>query len=1751
MAGDARSIGVAPRVLAIALLGTFSAAQTIQDFDGSGTPYVPAQCASPPNSPPAVTPGGPSGNFLRLATHPAPNSNTISFNRTNPGFFPLIVADFDFRIIPVNGRADGLGFALLNTAAYGATGPVCTTLNPFVPEEPNFAGSVGIGFDIYHSIHPGTSGADFNNNHISLHFDGVEQSEFDAPPTVNLASGQWIHAQIILRQRVPPARPDVTIILTPRGGQAVIVADQFPLPTFVPYEARALLGARSGGQSAHHDIDNVRVQFVADSAASILSFAAHGRTRETGPGAQVMVNRIGNAAASLQVQYTTMNGTAVAGQDYAATSGTLNFGQNETSKSFSVGVLDDAIDEGEEFFLVELSNPSAGTVVAGPSANVVSIVDDERARLIGSWSPVLSTEIVAIHLHHLPDGTVMFWGGDNGEAGGVGHSFQPPRIWNPATGSITTVPAPHHLFCSGHSFLGDGRLLVAGGHETLTPPGPIRRGLPMAAIYDPVTRLWGSVPDMREGRWYPTNTTLANGDVLAVSGEIWGPGPNDNPPAVVNNIPEVWNRVTNTWRNLNNALFANRQYSWPLYPRNFLAPNGRVLNAGPNTDAQYIDTSGQLQNAVIAHSSRYRDEGGAVLYDDGKILLTGGSVSLADPPTDTAEVINLNDANPRWDPLPSRMAFPRKYAGATILADGTVLVTGGTRSAGFNVDAGGAVLEAESWDPITRNWSTLAPMEVKRIYHSAAILLRDGTVFVAGGGQPHPEHSIDNRNAQIFSPPYLFKGARPIVTSAPAHVHYGQVFSVATPDAANITAVNWIRLGSVTHVFDQNQRINRLPFSRTAGALSVTAPTNPNLAPPGHYMMFLIGANGVPSEAPIVQLNQIGITKTHLGNFTQGQSGATYTVRVTNTSGALTVGAVTVNDTLPVGLTLVSMAGTGWSCTGNTCSRSDTLGTGASFPPITVTVNVAPNAPAQVTNIVTVSGGGAARAEARDVTLIQPTCSYSINPTSQSFPSAGGSGSISVTAPAGCSWTAGPNAGWIGITSGASGSGPGTVNYSVAANASASSRSGNIRIGTEDFTALQSGTSTPPPSGALIFKEDFEVSSDYSYVGPGPNVLVPEGLYTIDTNPNRSHTAFASFGDHTTGSGRMLIANGRAVVNSVWSRRISGLTTGRQYRLRLFGASAFPAAPARLEFRINGAAVANQQLPATTGIWTGLSVLFNAGASEVTVAVVDLTTAAGGNDFVVDDIEVIDTTSGATLLKEDFEVSSDYTYVGPGPNVLFPEGTYTIDPNPRSNHSSFDSFGDHTTGSGRMLIANGRSVVNSVWSRTISGLVLGRVYSLRLSASSAVPFGPAQLQFRVGGIPLAPTLTLPLSPGSWSTLSASFAATGASAVVSVVDLSTAASGNDFVIDDIELHGDAVLPPPDPPTPGTVVFKEDFEVSSDYSYVAPSGPTVLYPEGTYTIASNPQSVHNLFCSFGDRTTGGGNMLIANGRSVVNSVWSRTVSGLTAGSQYRLSLYAASAYPAAPAQLQFMVAGTALAPTLTAPNYGGSCPAPGTPIGTIWQQLQVTFTASTAQVSIDLRDLTTAAGGNDFAVDDIQLVAVSNGALVFKEDFEVRSDYSYVAPSSDQALYPEGSYTIAPNPRSVHNLFCSFGDHTTGSGRMLIANGRSVVNSVWSRTVSGLTSGRQYRLSLYAASAYPAAAAQLQFMVAGTALTPTLTAPSYGGSCPAAGTPSSTIWQRLEVTFTTDAPQASLDLRDLSTAAGGNDFAIDDIELVLLP
>jgi hypothetical protein len=397
---------------------------------------------------------------------------------------------------------------------------------------------------------------------------------------------------------------------------------------------------------------------------------------------------------------------------------------------------------------------------------------------------------------------------------------------------------------------------------------------------------------MAEPRWYPTVTQLADGRVLAFAGDrITQDRPGQLPPltdASVNSLPELYDPRTNTWTSLPSG-----QLTSPLYPYLFVLSDGRILNVGPDLTTRVL-TPGPWTWSTVATSPF--DGHSAVMYRPNKIMKSG---AWADPDFKDAAaydahartaVIDMNAATPVWRET-AAMAHARSYHNLTLLPDGTVLASGGgSRSDG--VDAANAVLPAEIWNPDTETWTTVDSLTNGRLYHSAALLLPDGRVLMAGGGALPGSMAINQKNAEIYSPPYLFKGARPTITAAPATMQYGTTFDVTTPNAAEIAHVSLIRSPSVTHSIDMNQRFQYLTFTQAAGKVTVNAPADSNLAPPGDYMLFLVDTNGVPSVASFVRAESPPDTTAPTVSITAPAAAATV-------SGTVTVDATAAdNDSL-------------------------------------------------------------------------------------------------------------------------------------------------------------------------------------------------------------------------------------------------------------------------------------------------------------------------------------------------------------------------------------------------------------------------------------------------------------------------------------------------------------------------------------------------------------------------------------------------------------------------------------------------------------------------------------------------------------------------------------------------------------------------------------------------------------------------------------------------------------------------------------
>jgi hypothetical protein len=489
----------------------------------------------------------------------------------------------------------------------------------------------------------------------------------------------------------------------------------------------------------------------------------------------------------------------------------------------------------------------------GAKAAAAAVADAPQD--VGEWGPVVDWPVIGVHVALLPNGKVLAYDsiGDHATETYPVQDHTRATVWDPATGSQTpvTVDTGFNIFCSGLAHLVDGRMFMAGGNKDQQ-----LNGIVQTHLFDPATNLWSLGPNMLGGRWYPTVTALNNGEMLITSGRV--------------DTPEV-RTLAGSLRALSTA-----SLSLPLYPWMDVAPNGRAFYSGPDQTLRALNTAGTGAWQTFGQRDTInRDYGGHALYDIGKVLVAGGG-----PSTKDARVVDLNGATPQVSATAS-MTFGRRQHNLTVLADGTVLATGGNSSGAGLVDLNAGVFPAEQWNPATGQWRTLAAMQITRQYHSTALLLPDGRVLSSGGGICGTCDQVGYlaKNAEIFWPPYLFQAdgtlaPRPVIDAAPGSTTYGAAMEIATGSPASISKVALVRLGAVTHSNNMEQRYIPLAFTAGATSITATAPANANVAPPGFYMLFIIDANGVPSVARMVSVQgDLPPTVT----LTQPSNGASFT----------------------------------------------------------------------------------------------------------------------------------------------------------------------------------------------------------------------------------------------------------------------------------------------------------------------------------------------------------------------------------------------------------------------------------------------------------------------------------------------------------------------------------------------------------------------------------------------------------------------------------------------------------------------------------------------------------------------------------------------------------------------------------------------------------------------------------------------------------------------------------------------------------
>ncbi|MEV5613354.1 galactose oxidase-like domain-containing protein [Streptomyces sp. NPDC052225] len=510
----------------------------------------------------------------------------------------------------------------------------------------------------------------------------------------------------------------------------------------------------------------------------------------------------------------------------------------------------------DDYTMEQVADPVPDPVCTGTA--------DECAN--GKWQ-VLPTQnpVRSMHSVVLNNGKVLLIAGSgNSEEMFKAGTFT-SAVYNPATGTYKQIPTPKDMFCAGHVQLADGRVLVMSGNKAFPAADGSHgyEGFKDSYIFDPATETYSKTNDMNDGHWYPSATVMGDGDVMSFGGLR-----EDSTGSVT---AERFDSSTGQWLPMTQV---NQTWSyWGLYPSMILMQDGRLFYSGshvfgngtPGTGSSVYDYDKNTVTDVPGLQNKdQRDQSASVLLppaQDQKVLTMGGGNIDSNPDANRlVDIIDLKAANPSYvagpqlpqgkvdlgnGPQPETGAQGKMYVSAVLLPDGKVLETGGALHNRAN-----PVYESSIFDPATTTFDPVAPDPEARGYHSSAFLLPDGRVMTTGD---NPGNGTWNHNVSLYTPPYLLKGARPSITSViDQEWKYGdtQRITVDRP----IAKAELIRPAAVTHSSDPNQRYVDLPLSVDGNNVDLNVTSNPNMAPPGWYMLFAVDANGVPSVARWVHL---------------------------------------------------------------------------------------------------------------------------------------------------------------------------------------------------------------------------------------------------------------------------------------------------------------------------------------------------------------------------------------------------------------------------------------------------------------------------------------------------------------------------------------------------------------------------------------------------------------------------------------------------------------------------------------------------------------------------------------------------------------------------------------------------------------------------------------------------------------------------------------------------------------------------------
>jgi hypothetical protein len=566
------------------------------------------------------------------------------------------------------------------------------------------------------------------------------------------------------------------------------------------------------------------------------------------------------AAAESQLQ---LRETELLGKSHAAEHAMARAQQCEVQRGLRPVPAKNLVTSGQASLQFDAEVMQAATDAAAGVATTTSSSAQKTAAgatKAGTWSTPFVIPVVGVTAVVLNTGKVLFWSYDpatwqDPSNSNIGVAY----VFDPATRTGHGITPPENIWCGGQTVLADGRIFLAGGNLSYPNPAVTDgtggwKGSSSTYTFNPLTELFTRQPDMVHGRWYPTTTKLADNRVVIDSGF------DETGTEVLNKSIEIFTPSA-AMDGIGTITAVGTHNVSGLYPLQFLLPSAQMLEAGPDlTSSNLFNPQTTNWSPLGPMRGSHYDYANGIIYTDASVSPSRQLVMVAGGDNGTTAVSgneSLDGTNPGagWRAYPQWLQ-PRHNSNTVILPDGTLLTVGGN-SAATTYDQ--PLLEAELYSKpatdSTGNWQQVAAPAIQAAYHSSAILLPDATVLLSQDDMDPSAVAAAQHKAQVYSPPYLFKGARPQIVSGPVNdkIQYGQAFSI-TADRGVASAV-LAAPAATTHGNDMNQRVMKLAVTARNNTLSVTAPASPAILPPGPYMLFILDKFGIPSVARFVQVS--------------------------------------------------------------------------------------------------------------------------------------------------------------------------------------------------------------------------------------------------------------------------------------------------------------------------------------------------------------------------------------------------------------------------------------------------------------------------------------------------------------------------------------------------------------------------------------------------------------------------------------------------------------------------------------------------------------------------------------------------------------------------------------------------------------------------------------------------------------------------------------------------------------------------------